>query len=78
MQIALSDVVFVRLKPLMGPCEEYAAALTTVFRLNNKSFGLPLIKLLFKAFRIAGQKPSFREELEVGCEVLLHSEQVFG
>lgn len=78
MQIALSHVVFVRLKPLMGPREEDATALATVLRFYNKSFGLSLIKLLLETFRIAGQKPSFWEKLEVGLEVLLHPEQMLG
>lgn len=52
MKVALSNVVLVRLYPVIVPSQEYALALATVLRLYDKSFCLFFVKLFSKLFKV--------------------------
>jgi len=77
-QIALGDVMFVGLKPVVVARQENALALATCFRLNNKCLCFSFIKLLFEALDVSGKHPRFWKELELFGKVLLHRKQIFG
>jgi hypothetical protein len=70
--------MFISLYPVVVPCEENSFTLAVIFWFYDESFGLAIVKLLFKLFNISGQHPGLGKESVLLGEVLLHREQVFG
>jgi hypothetical protein len=54
-QVTLCYVVLIRLYPLKVSREEYPFSLWTILRLDNESFRLSIIELLFELFQIVWQ-----------------------
>jgi hypothetical protein len=64
--------MLIRLHPITVPGQKDAFTLTAILWLNNKCFGFPLIKLLFKLFNVSRQQPGVWKKVEFFWEVLLH------
>jgi hypothetical protein len=71
-EVPLADIVFICLNPVVISGKENTFSLTTILWLNNESFGLSFIKLLFEPFMIPWKQPCFRKELKVLWKILLH------
>ena len=80
MHVPLDDVLLAgfHVNALKVASQEYAAALTGGHRLNYKSLGLLLRKLVLEITLLVGQDPGLREEVIVLSKLLLHSFQITG
>jgi len=76
-EVSLGNVVLTCLEPFKVSRQENTFTLATGFGLNNEGFCFLIIKLGFKILGILGEKPSFREKVEIRRAGLFDSHQIF-
>ena len=72
MKIALGDIVFIWLEPVVVAREKDTLALAASLRFNNKSLCFTFVKLLFEVFDVGWEHPRFGKELKLLRKVFLH------
>jgi hypothetical protein len=71
-KVSLSNIMLIRLNPIVIPCEKDSFALTAVFRLDYECFGPSIVELFFETLDVSWEHPSIREEVVICWKVLLH------
>ena len=72
-QVPLGYIVLTGLQPFVVSCQKNSLALAACLRLHYERFSFFIIELSFEILGVLGQKPRFREKVEIRRTRLLDS-----